>query len=101
MGPLHAPVVKQDFKILQTKFNIEMYLRTSWRTSQPIFKLENVIGKFETNLGLARWRVTWMDWSSCNISNPTMTAGLDFKSAQFDQVQGEAEDWMKMQGLEI
>ena len=42
-----------------------------------------------------------MDWSSCNISNPTMTAGLDFKSAQFDQVQGEAEDWMKMQGLEI
>jgi hypothetical protein len=24
-------------------------------------------------------------WSSCNISNPTMRTGLDFKSAQFDQ----------------
>jgi hypothetical protein len=30
-----------------------------------------------------------------------MTTGLDFKSAQFDQVSGEAEDWIKMQGLEI
>jgi hypothetical protein len=37
----------------------------------------------------------------CNISNPTMRTGLDFKSAQFDQVRGEAEDWVKMRGLEI
>jgi hypothetical protein len=29
--------------------------------------------------------------SLCNISNPTMRTGLDFKSAQFDQVRGEAE----------
>ena len=36
-----------------------------------------------------------------NISNPTMRTGLDFKSAQFDQVRGEAEDWIKMRGLEI
>ena len=26
-----------------------------------------------------------------NISNPTMTTELDFKSAQFEQVRGEAE----------
>jgi hypothetical protein len=36
----------------------------------------------------------------CNISNPTMRTGLDFKSAQFYQVRGEAEDWIKMRGLE-
>jgi hypothetical protein len=29
--------------------NIEMYLRTLWRSSHPIFKLGNVIGKFATN----------------------------------------------------
>jgi hypothetical protein len=39
--------------------------------------------------------------SSSNISNPTMRTGLYFKSAQFDQVRGEAEDWIKMRGLEI
>ena len=27
-----------------------------------------------------------------------MRTGLDFKSAQFDQVRGEAEDWIKMTG---
>jgi hypothetical protein len=27
-----------------------------------------------------------------NISNPTMRTGLDFKSAQFDRLRGEAED---------
>jgi hypothetical protein len=37
----------------------------------------------------------------CNLSNPTMRIGLDFKSSQFDQVRGEAEDWIKMRGLEI
>jgi hypothetical protein len=36
-----------------------------------------------------------------NISNPIMRIGLDFKSAQFDQGRGEAEDWIKMRGLEI
>jgi hypothetical protein len=30
-----------------------------------------------------------------------MRTGLDFKSAQFDQVRGKAEDWIKMRGLEI
>jgi hypothetical protein len=29
----------------------------------------------------------------CNISNPTMKTGLDFKTVQFD--------WIKMQGLKI
>jgi hypothetical protein len=33
--------------------NIEMYLRTLLRSSRPIFKLGNVIGKFATNLGPA------------------------------------------------
>ena len=29
-----------------------------------------------------------------------MTTGLDdFKSAHFDQVRGESEDWIKMRGL--
>jgi hypothetical protein len=36
-----------------------------------------------------------------NISNPTMRTGLDFKAAQFDHIRGEAEDWIKMRGLEI
>ena len=36
-----------------------------------------------------------------NISNPTMRTRLDFKSTQFDHVRGEAEDWIKMRGLEI
>ncbi len=36
-----------------------------------------------------------------NISNPTMRTGLDFKSAQFDPVRGEAEHWIKLRGLEI
>jgi hypothetical protein len=40
-------------------------------------------------------------WLACNISNPTMRTGLDFKFVQFDQVRGEAEDWIKMRGLEI
>jgi hypothetical protein len=31
----------------------------------------------------------------------TMRTGLDFKSAQFDPVRCEAEDWIKMRGLEI
>ena len=39
--------------------NIEMYLRTSLRSSSPIFELGNAIGKFATNLGHARWKVTW------------------------------------------
>jgi hypothetical protein len=30
-----------------------------------------------------------------------MGTGIDFKSAQFDQVRGEAEDWIEMRGLEI
>ncbi len=30
-----------------------------------------------------------------------MRTGVDFKSAQFDPVRGEAEDWIKLQGLEI
>ena len=38
-----------------------------------------------------------------NISNHmhTMRTGLDFKSAQIDQVRGKAEDWIKMRELEI
>jgi hypothetical protein len=28
-----------------------------------------------------------------------MRTGLDFKSAQFDRLRGEAEDWIKMRGL--
>jgi hypothetical protein len=39
--------------------------------------------------------------NSCNFSNLTMRTGLDFKSAQFDKVRGEAEDWIGMRGLEI
>jgi hypothetical protein len=31
----------------------------------------------------------------------TTRTGLDLKSAQFDQARGEAEDWIKMRGLEI
>jgi hypothetical protein len=38
--------------------NIEMYLRTLLRSSRPISELGNVIGKFATNLGPARWKVT-------------------------------------------
>jgi hypothetical protein len=34
-------------------------------------------------------------------SNPSMRTSLDFKSAQFDHIRGEAEDWIKMRGLEI
>jgi hypothetical protein len=30
-----------------------------------------------------------------------LRTGLDFKSAHFDHVRGEAEDWIKMRGLEI
>ena len=30
--------------------------------------------------------------SGCNISNPTMRTGLDFKSAQFDQIGSKFED---------
>ena len=40
-----------------------------------------------------------------NISNPTMRtgllSGLDFKSAQSDIIRSEAENWIKMRGLEI
>jgi hypothetical protein len=39
--------------------NIEMNLRTLLRSSRPIFKLGNVIGKFATNPRTARWKVTW------------------------------------------
>ena len=37
----------------------------------------------------------------CNISNLTTRTELHFKSVQFDQVRSEAEDWIKMRGLEI
>ena len=37
----------------------------------------------------------------CNISNPTMRTGLDFNSAQFDPVRGEAEKWIRLRGLKI
>ena len=30
-----------------------------------------------------------------------LRTGLDFKFAQFDHVRVEAEDWIKMRGLEI
>jgi hypothetical protein len=40
----------------------------------------------------------WKIW--CNISSPTIRTGLYFKSAQFDQVLGEAKDWIKMRGRE-
>ena len=30
-----------------------------------------------------------------------MTTGLHFKSAQFDEVRGEGEDWIKMRGLKF
>jgi hypothetical protein len=41
-----------------------------------------------------------------NISNPTMRTKLDFKSevkprTGSNHVRGEAEDWIKMRGLEI
>jgi hypothetical protein len=50
-------------------------------------------------MSCARPKQEWKMGS--NISNPTMRTGLDFKSAQFDQLRGEAEDWIKMRGLEI
>jgi hypothetical protein len=34
-------------------------LRILLRSSRPIYELGNVIGKFATNLGTARWKVTW------------------------------------------
>jgi hypothetical protein len=39
--------------------NIEINLRTLLRSSPPISELGNVIGKFATNLGTARCKVTW------------------------------------------
>jgi hypothetical protein len=47
------------------------------------------------------WPPLASDFTMDNISNPTMRTRLDFKSAQFDHVRGEAEDWIKMRGLEI
>jgi hypothetical protein len=47
------------------------------------------------------WPLLASDFTMDNISNPTMRTRLDFKSAQFDHVRGEAEDWIKMRGLEI
>jgi hypothetical protein len=41
---------------------------------------------------IALWAINIL----CNISNPTMMTGLDFKSAQFDQVRRQAKDWIKM-----
>jgi hypothetical protein len=36
---------------------------------------------------------------SCNISNPTMTTGLDFKSAQFDQPEAKLRTGSKCEVL--
>jgi hypothetical protein len=47
------------------------------------------------------WPPLASDLTMDNISNPTMRNRLDFKAAQFDHVRGEAEDWIKMRGLEI
>ena len=41
----------------------------------------------------------WLTWR--DISNTTMRTRVDFKSTQFDQVRDEAENWIKMRGLEI
>jgi hypothetical protein len=84
------------------------YLRkvpfTTWQAVlYRIYKLEQkarvcISNTIRTNIIQAEmaYETSW-----CNISNPTMRTGLDFKSAQFDQVWGEAEDWIKMRGLEI
>ena len=42
------------------------------------------------------WPALASDLTMDNISNLTMRTGLDFKSMQFDNVRGEAEDWIKM-----
>jgi hypothetical protein len=64
--------------------------------------IENVVNGSEAGHNLLLCNVQWKQSSAiCNISNPTMKTGLDFKSAQFDQVRGEAEKWIKMRGLEI
>ena len=47
------------------------------------------------------WPPFASDLTMDSISNPTMRTRLDFTSAQFDHVRGEAEDWIKMRGLEI
>ena len=64
--------------------------------TKPVWNLQVFLCITITNLSF------WHDchlW--CNISNPTMRTGRDFESAQFDQVRGEAEDWIKMRGFEI
>ena len=47
------------------------------------------------------WPPLASDLTMDSISNPTVRTRLDFKSAQFDHVPGEAENWIKMRGLEI
>ena len=47
------------------------------------------------------WPLLASNLTMDSISNPTMRTRLDFKSAQFDHVRCEAEDWIKMRGLEI
>jgi hypothetical protein len=59
-------------------------------------------GRFASN-----WVVKRRIYDNPNTSRlvqdhtPIVWTGLDFKSAIFDQVRSEAEDWMKMLGLEI
>ena len=55
--------------------------------------------------GMVWYGMVWygMVWYGMvrNISNLIMRTGIDFKSAPFDKVRGEAEDWIKMRRLEI
>ena len=37
----------------------------------------------------------------CNFSNSNVRTGFDFKLTHLDRVQGKAEDWTALQGLEI
>ena len=61
-----------------------------------------MVGLYLEVYGIFFLRFSCLSMSTrCNISNPTMRTGLDFKSAQFDHARGEAEDWIKMRGVEI
>ena len=51
---LVSTVIKLWTFVYKRSSNTEMFLRTSLRSSHPIFKLGNVIGKFATNLGPAK-----------------------------------------------
>ena len=89
---LHAAIFRDDFRCTLMIFKKHVAY-VIWRHLKILVIIihQNLKSARQTQRGNVPL-IERVEWNTvCNISNPTMRTGLDFKSARFDQVWGEAE----------